>query len=628
MYFKKTSIVTTIILGIALSIASYSNTYSQLKDSIDYFYILVSNQDDPLLQSMKKELDTINIKNDSVLNSKETEAIEKDLWLCFLPYDIEKLRNYLIYCKTRISESNELLPLYDAAFSLEILGDSVNEILDALNNSSEKLSTLTNDRKILHDNKGKKYSVGQFQTVFRNIIRAVNVMTKVHPNFMDNRLDEIVDTMSPIAKKHVLTVMAENVSDQQYELLQNAISAVKTALDPEHMLIPAPSVRNLVFEGGGPRGLAYVGVLDEIKELLSDVERVGGSSIGAITALFVSAGITPERMQNILSETSMMSLTDPHGNAILSTIKCFTIGGTGIYKGEKIREWLKNTIRTEITSNIQKIQNDKIKCLNDNNAIVLSNEERVATTLDISSGITFKQFHQLVEWDRKNGKKLGLKDFYVVVADITELDSPKTVVMSHENNNFKNISITDATQFSAAAPMMFDTVKIIDSNGIKHVFTDGGVVNGFPIDIFENKAPLGYLPAKGRVNSATLGFLVDTKNEMVEIGGELEQAVYQPDKVSGGTFKYYAGRLSIYWLYGSAVSKQWNNNRLNTITKYSAAGIEQVYDRDVSQFHYDLTQEEKNALIASGRKVGAKIMQLRGEKQLIQKGDVINSARL
>ncbi len=45
--------------------------------------------------------------------------------------------------------------------------------------------------------------------------------------------------------------------------------------------------RNLVFEGGGVRGIAYAGALRVLEERgsLSVVERVGGTSVGAVTAL-------------------------------------------------------------------------------------------------------------------------------------------------------------------------------------------------------------------------------------------------------------------------------------------------------------------------------------------------------
>lgn len=52
--------------------------------------------------------------------------------------------------------------------------------------------------------------------------------------------------------------------------------------------------RNLVFEGGGVKGIAYcgaLGVLDE-RGILSWIRRVGGASAGAINATILALGYT------------------------------------------------------------------------------------------------------------------------------------------------------------------------------------------------------------------------------------------------------------------------------------------------------------------------------------------------
>ena len=50
--------------------------------------------------------------------------------------------------------------------------------------------------------------------------------------------------------------------------------------------------KNLVLEGGGIRGLAYPGVLQvlEEKSILKNIEKVAGTSAGAIIALMVGLG--------------------------------------------------------------------------------------------------------------------------------------------------------------------------------------------------------------------------------------------------------------------------------------------------------------------------------------------------
>jgi len=50
--------------------------------------------------------------------------------------------------------------------------------------------------------------------------------------------------------------------------------------------------QNLVFEGGGVKGIAYGGALQELEERdgLASVQRLAGTSAGAITATLLAIG--------------------------------------------------------------------------------------------------------------------------------------------------------------------------------------------------------------------------------------------------------------------------------------------------------------------------------------------------
>ena len=50
--------------------------------------------------------------------------------------------------------------------------------------------------------------------------------------------------------------------------------------------------RNLVFEGGGVKGIAYIGAMQVLEEkgILTSVQRVGGTSAGAINATLLALG--------------------------------------------------------------------------------------------------------------------------------------------------------------------------------------------------------------------------------------------------------------------------------------------------------------------------------------------------
>lgn len=72
--------------------------------------------------------------------------------------------------------------------------------------------------------------------------------------------------------------------------------------------------KNLVFKGGGPKGMVYAGALLQLLEQwdtypdlqnLSSIERVAGTSAGAITAALLAVGMTPAELRDLLLYPAM-----------------------------------------------------------------------------------------------------------------------------------------------------------------------------------------------------------------------------------------------------------------------------------------------------------------------------------
>jgi predicted acylesterase/phospholipase RssA len=59
---------------------------------------------------------------------------------------------------------------------------------------------------------------------------------------------------------------------------------------------------DVVFEGGGAKGSAFVGALQILKERGHSLRRLVGTSAGAITAAMVAAGYTPEELLEAVNE--------------------------------------------------------------------------------------------------------------------------------------------------------------------------------------------------------------------------------------------------------------------------------------------------------------------------------------
>lgn len=150
----------------------------------------------------------------------------------------------------------------------------------------------------------------------------------------------------------------------------------------------------------------------ESQHLLQSVEKVGGTSAGAITALMASLGYTAEEMAAIISDTKFQKFND--GRFIF-------IGGLlrmrqnyGWYRSKNFSGWLEDIIRNK-------------------------------TGL---ADITFRGLH-----DR------GYKDLYVTASC---LNRQKLYVFSYET--YPDMKVKDAVRASMSVPLYFEAV-FIDSTG-------------------------------------------------------------------------------------------------------------------------------------------------------------------
>ena len=175
-------------------------------------------------------------------------------------------------------------------------------------------------------------------------------------------------------------------------------------------------IKNLVFEGAGIRGIAYCGAIKvlEQKNLLQEVERVGGTSAGAITALLLSLGYRADEIAELINSTSFKKFND--GNFLI-------FGGIhrmkkyyGWYRGKRVESWLDKVIEAK-TGNAE---------------------------------ITFK------ELDEK-----GYKDLFVTG---TSLDQQKLFVFSNET--FPQMKVRDAVRISMSIPLYFEAVFMTESGVI------------------------------------------------------------------------------------------------------------------------------------------------------------------
>lgn len=225
------------------------------------------------------------------------------------------------------------------------------------------------------------------------------------------------------------------------------------------------AIKNLIFEGAGIRGIAYCGAIRALEEegVTEHIEKVGGTSAGAITALTLSLGYTANEIAGIVSGTDFKKFNDGKflfAGGINRVSKYF-----GWYRGQRFTKWL----------------------------------EKIIDSKTGDADITFQQLH-----DR------GFKDLYVTA---TCLNKQQLIILSREN--YPNMRVKDAVRISMSIPIYFEAV-FVDTAGnvVAHpknksgldIMIDGGLTGNFPITIFDS--------AKF-VNDAVLGFRIDRDEQII-----------------------------------------------------------------------------------------------------------------
>ncbi|KAL4222119.1 hypothetical protein ACF0H5_018159 [Mactra antiquata] len=256
---------------------------------------------------------------------------------------------------------------------------------------------------------------------------------------------------------------------------------------------------NLVFEGGGNKGLAYCGALRVLEQLglfkTGQIKRFAGTSAGAMTAALLAVGYDSHDIEGFLSQDLSEIFLD-HSCGYLSLLPNL-VKGYGWNPGKKIYQWFGEALRQRTGD----------------------------------PDITFGEIYD----NPKYGKELC-----VVVTNLNMMNAeyfhPKTT---------PDVKVRDALRMSMAIPGLFQAHKF-EQHGQENMYVDGGVLCNYPIncydgwwlsmkmeDSFLNKLqPLENFPKLferkerfGKYNETTLGFLLYADNERDILRDILQQRV-------------------------------------------------------------------------------------------------------
>ncbi len=248
--------------------------------------------------------------------------------------------------------------------------------------------------------------------------------------------------------------------------------------------LQAQNYQNLVLEGGGIRGVAYCGAIEELERqgVLQHITRVGGTSAGAIQASMLALGFSGAEITELVNDVKFESFND--GQYIFVGGVSRTIKRYGWYRGKRFTHWIEKRVETK-TSN---------------------------------KDLTLGQLHDLVLGGQG-------RDLFVMA---TNLSQQRAVVLSYQT--YPNMRVADAVRASMSIPLYYNAV-FVDSLGRVYdrpqidiktdVLVDGGVTQNYPITLFDQNQFLTNPDTTQRpdiavLNTQTLGLSLD-RSEQIQL---------------------------------------------------------------------------------------------------------------
>lgn len=227
--------------------------------------------------------------------------------------------------------------------------------------------------------------------------------------------------------------------------------------------------KNLVFEGGGVLGIAYLGVLNFFSDqgILPNIKRAAGTSAGAITACLTSFALPFNEMKQMADRLDYTRIPQKGSNPdldlipnalkrqiekILGDLDCIyrLLTDYGWYSSEYFYNWIRAQIASQFNST-KKLP-----------------------------PYTFEDFRN----PYLHINQRPFLDLYIIGTDISTTSSK---IFCYETT--PHMEVAEAVRISMTIPLFFESITV-DKNGgsedtTSHIFADGGIMRNYPIGIFD-----------------------------------------------------------------------------------------------------------------------------------------------
>jgi len=310
---------------------------------------------------------------------------------------------------------------------------------------------------------------------------------------------------------------------------------------------------DLVFEGGGVKGIGLAGALATLEERAYKPQNIAGTSAGAITAALLAAGYNAAELREIIITLDYRQFQDRawEDKVPLVARSLSMLLDLGLYEGDRFLEWMRERLEAKGVRTFADLVHDDF-----------ADDPRYRSRLQvIASDVTTRELLVLP----RDARKLGIEP--------------------------DELEVALAVRMSMSIPVFFEPVRMENPDtGQTHVIVDGGMLSNFPVWLFDCED--GDVP-----EWPTFGLLLVEPKPELPIGARLPKA-----KMTG-----HGPGAVIDYVKALAQTMMEAHDRLYVAQANYARTIP-IPTLGVGTTEFDLSRERAIALYDSGRWAAEKFL--------------------
>lgn len=358
---------------------------------------------------------------------------------------------------------------------------------------------------------------------------------------------------------------------------------------------------DLVFEGGGAKGIVFVGAMQEFEAHGHTYGRLLGTSAGAITAALLAAGYTTAEMLAALSETQD---GQPAFARFLGTPPAFTseeIKHSAILAllssidlpvvPEKVEDWLAGVLTEALLRR-------------EGQRHLLSLIERGGwySADDFVSWMERKLDEGTFQGQPRHFSSMTLAEFHAATGRDLSLVASDTsagrmLVLNHKTA--PGLSLVWAVRMSMSIPLLWPEVEwklgwgpYLAHGVAGHLVVDGGLLSNFPIELFVSGDPYVIALMGEKTNSSVLGMLIDEGSPVPGAPPVTAESVSAAG-ISVGQLRIVQRLVRLVDTVTGAHDKMVVDAFVDSVVRLPAGGYGTV--------EFSMSTERREALLAAGR---------------------------